>query len=62
MLIYEIPCGICETTVDVKAETITSTDQAAVFVIEPRIICAECKSVCMPSLVEKENVGESKKS
>lgn len=52
--LWHVDCLMCGTTVNMEAETITSTNQGAVFIKRPDIICGECTSVCVVSLVREE--------
>ena len=54
---WSIWCGSCDVTIHLDFETITSTDQGAVFYEDKTYGCAECHSACMKELVEVEDDG-----
>lgn len=55
---WEVWCAMCDAKVYLDIETITSTDQGAVFYKQPNYQCCKCYSVCVVKEVE---VGEDGK-
>jgi len=50
---WRVDCLMCETTLDIEAVIVFSTDQAAGFIKEPKFICGKCSSVCTVELREE---------
>ena len=53
--VWEIKCGMCQTTVCVDAEIIISTDNCAEFLPITEYECGKCHSVCLKKLKEIED-------
>lgn len=52
--VWWIECTVCKTGAHVDIEKIIVTDQGAEFLREPRYLCGKCNSLCISSVVEKE--------
>ena len=52
-LIWKFDCYFCKVSICIDTETVTSTDQSAVFIMKPTYYCGKCGDECSVKLVRK---------